>query len=327
MAIGSPWAVILAGGDGTRLRTLTRHLAGDDRPKQFCRLVGAHSLLTDTIQRVAPVVGRDRTLCVVSKQHEPFYRGDLKGLRPWQILEQPANRGTTAAVAYGVASLVTGARRWEQPIVACIPADHYYTDAKAFRRALNLAYAVAADHADRVVILGAGATTPETDFGWIQPGASLDGRRSGGAVREVVQFWEKPTGEVAASLMARRCLWNTFLTVGRASAFASLLADTVPEVWSAFSSLGRPCGQRQGLETIEAIYDALDASDFSRDVLTERPGRLVVIDLPAAAGWTDLGHPERALDVRARHNLPRPTLRWAAGETRATGGLVPLDAA
>src|SRR5882757_447690 len=67
------WGVILSGGDGMRLRSLTRLLTGDDRPKQFCRIVGAETLLAQTRQRVARIVRPERTLFVVTKSHEPFY--------------------------------------------------------------------------------------------------------------------------------------------------------------------------------------------------------------------------------------------------------------
>src|SRR5260370_38016796 len=71
------WAVLLAGGDGTRLRSLTLKIAGDSRPKQFCRLFGGKSLLIQTAQRLEPLFRRDRTMFVVTRDHERYYREDL----------------------------------------------------------------------------------------------------------------------------------------------------------------------------------------------------------------------------------------------------------
>src|SRR6266850_1943868 len=75
------WSVILAGGDGVRLRALTRGLTGDDRPKQFCALVGPDALLTETRRRAALVAPAHRTLVVVNRAHERFYTPLLAGLR------------------------------------------------------------------------------------------------------------------------------------------------------------------------------------------------------------------------------------------------------
>ncbi len=86
------WGVVLAGGDGTRLQPLTRLACGDNRPKQFCPLLGGETLLTHTRQRIAGTVEPDRVLFVLTKKHEPFYKEELKYI-PWaQKIVQPRNQ-------------------------------------------------------------------------------------------------------------------------------------------------------------------------------------------------------------------------------------------
>ena len=95
----SAWAVLLAGGDGTRLQSLTLKIEGDLRPKQFSRIYGGRSLLAYTRERLRPVFCEDRTLFVVTKAHEAFYRDDLRRTDESRILAQPQNRGTAVAIA------------------------------------------------------------------------------------------------------------------------------------------------------------------------------------------------------------------------------------
>src|SRR6266540_2640641 len=96
------WAVILAGGDGTRLRSMTRAIAGDDRPKQFCPIVGGRTLLDQTRDRVALSVPSDKTLIVVTEKHKRFYQS-LNAMAPKELLvEQPNNKGTAPAIVYAL---------------------------------------------------------------------------------------------------------------------------------------------------------------------------------------------------------------------------------
>ena len=165
------WAAVLAGGDGTRLRPFTKRLAGDDRPKQFCRILSQSTLLGETINRVAYTVQPASTVFVVSRDHEPFYRKDLADVRASHIVAQPTSRGTTAAVALALMRIDHLA--CPEPIVGFFPADHSYEDARPLRMALEQAYAMAIASPDCLVLVGARATGPDTDYGWIQPGQVL----------------------------------------------------------------------------------------------------------------------------------------------------------
>src|ERR1700752_1961348 len=92
------WAVLLAGGDGVRLRDLTRRIAGDSRPKQFCRIISEHSLFRETRRRLDPLFTRDRQVFVLSRAHERYYGDDLTDAGDCCVIEQPLNRGTGIAI-------------------------------------------------------------------------------------------------------------------------------------------------------------------------------------------------------------------------------------
>jgi mannose-1-phosphate guanylyltransferase len=303
MANGDNWAAILAGGDGQRLRSFTRTLTGDERPKQFCRLLGTHTLLADTRQRVCLHVASERTVYVVTRAHEPFYRDELADAARWQIVEQPINRGTTAAVLYALRRIRA---RGGDGVLGLFPADHFYSDAAAFRRTIQGAYALAHTRPRAIVLVGAEPDRPETEYGWIEPGPALQGARmlpGLGRARSVKRFAEKPSADVARALMGRRSLWNTMIVVGHLGAFDDLLAAAVPELWREFAALGQAPAPGVEAAIVGAIYDAIRSSDFSRDVLASQPDRLAVVNL-RDSGWTDLGQPARVLDVLARRNAP-----------------------
>lgn len=295
MTQSEPWAVVLAGGEGSRLQSLTRLISGDDRPKQFCRFFGGRSLLQQTLARVSLNVGAGSTLCVVVRDHERYYGSELRAFAPWQVVAQPSNRGTAAAVAMALRRIA--AVGGGPGVVGFFPSDHHYSNVRALQRTVSEAYRAAAEHPDRLFLVGAKATAPEVDYGWIEPGQRIDG--DGHAVEprafEIRRFWEKPATGIAQRLFERGCLWNTFILVGSTAAFGEALAASQPSFWARFAPLGRESRELES-DAAAAVYDEIEPVDFSRDVLQRLVQGLAVVPL-ASAGWTDLGRPARALKV------------------------------
>ena len=97
------WGVLLAGGDGTRLKNLTRFISGDDRPKQFSRLFGDESLLEQARQRAERSISPEQILVPLTGSHRAFYLQE-PGIRPSQRIVQPVNRGTAPPILYSLLS-------------------------------------------------------------------------------------------------------------------------------------------------------------------------------------------------------------------------------
>jgi len=292
------WAVVLAGGDGTRLRSLTRFITGEDRPKQFCRLYGGRTLLAQTRSRLAPAISPERTLYTVVKAHERFYADELADVPSSRVVVQPSNKGTTAAIIYSLRRITSLAG---DPIVGFFPTDHHYSKELRFAASVRLAAKVVMSRPDTLVLLGASAEHPEVEYGWIEPSERFD-HRFPKSLLCVNRFWEKPASHVAQALLARGCLWNTFVMIGRVSAFLEVLQSAVPGMVRALAADRHLSASELASANADHAYAALTPGDFSKQVLSVSTERLAVLRL-GNVGWSDLGTPERVMTAMARSGL------------------------
>ncbi|HEY1433738.1 MAG TPA: sugar phosphate nucleotidyltransferase [Thermoanaerobaculia bacterium] len=290
----TPHVLILAGGDGTRLRSVTRVLAGDDRPKQFCALVGREPLLVETARRAAAVAHADQTLLILTRPHEEYYRELLSDVDPASLVVQPENRGTAAAVLYGL--LRIAARTPDAPVVI-LPSDHWVSDDAAFMRYAQDAIDVVEEHPNAVVLLGIEPSRPEPEYGWIEPADPVLGRWRG--LHRVSRFVEKPSAELAVRLQLAGSLWNTSVVVGQVEALLFLFATARPDLVDGFLGVWASLGTASERAAVERLYASLPTTDFSRDILAKRPENLAVLPV-ASVSWEDLGRPGRILEARRR---------------------------
>ena len=144
------WAILLAGGDGTRLQSLTRKITGDVRPKQFCRLFGDRSLLGHTRNRLRPIFSDDRTVFVVTRDHETFYMEELADANASRVLTQPANRGTGVAI---IVALLRILQYDADAVVAVFPSDHYFADEAAFAATVRSSLVAASKYTESVILI------------------------------------------------------------------------------------------------------------------------------------------------------------------------------
>jgi mannose-1-phosphate guanylyltransferase len=270
------FVLVLAAGSGNRLASLTTTTAGVRVPKQYCALFGGRSLLGDAIARAELLAARENIVVVVARDHARWWEREFEG-SVVRVVVQPSDKGTAAGVLLGLRAIASVDERAH---VTMLPADHFVADEGAL--AASLLAAQATGRADRPVLLGMSADSPDPEYGYVVP------VRSTTPMLGVSQFVEKPTSSDASALLARGAVWNTMMLASPLSALHALYERRLPRMLAAFR-WARP---EEGPSRAASLYSTIETADFSRDVLQ---GSEPFLDLRVAApcGWTDLGTPSR----------------------------------
>ena len=207
----SLWAVVFAGGIGTRFWPLST----SQRPKQLLALVNERPLIADTVARLSPLIPAERVLVVTSADIAEALHKAIPEIPTANMLVEPRPLGTAAALAWAASEI--GKRAGPDTVFVALHADLATGFPDVFRDTVRRAATVASARA-MLVAIGAPPTRTETGFGYMQPGSPLDamaGRKEGGAFR-VDHFVEKPTATLADTLIDAGALWNTGVFVARA---------------------------------------------------------------------------------------------------------------
>jgi mannose-1-phosphate guanylyltransferase len=290
---GHVWAVVLAGGQGIRLRELTRHVYGDDRPKQYAVLTGSKSLLRQTLDRVSRLVPRQQIAVVTMAGHSAYVTAELKHETPTpHVLEQPRDRGTAAAVLLAAHWILA---RDPAAVMVVLPSDHFVGEDEAFMGHVGDALGFLSRQGDRIVLLGAEPSEPETDYGWIELGEPLPGPGPSQLYR-VRHFREKPIQAMAEELYRAGALWNTFVFAGRATTLVEAGSDCLPALHERLVRLSRFLGTEHERWAIRQAYELSPRANFSQAVLERCPRKLAVVRL-SAVSWRDLGTPRRVVET------------------------------
>jgi mannose-1-phosphate guanylyltransferase len=290
------WTLVLAAGEGSRLRSLTTTTGGVPVPKQFCSLDGGPSLLQETLHRAESIAPPPRICTVVAAEHRQWWESPLRVLPRDNVVVQPRNRGTAIGILLPLLHLV---RRDPRARVALLPSDHYVRDEQSLTRSLRTAMADVAAFSDDVLLLGIRPDEPDAELGYVVPGPA-----DGTGIAPVAHFVEKPGLVEASQLIARGAVWNSFIVVARIEALLALYERQFPEVVTALDlALER---ERQGdRSAVCRLYDALPDIDFSRHLLQGQEHLLRLVNVPAC-GWSDLGTPRRVAEALRRFGRRGP---------------------
>jgi len=271
------YAVIMAGGGGTRLWPLSRKTS----PKQMLPLVGEKSLFQIAVDRLEGVFSADRIYVVTVAEQAEALKSQCPDIPSENFLLEPMPRGTAPVVGMAAVALQ---QRDPEAVMAVLTADHIFQNEKHFQRLLLAAYDAAVE--DHLVTLGIAPTYPATGYGYIQKGEFID-TQQGLDVFQVEKFIEKPDEKTAQMMFERRNFaWNSGMFVWRVSRIMNEFERQMPNLNSKMNKISDAWKQPEKSSVIQKVWPTIKPETIDYGIM-ENANDVVVI--PAHdLGWNDV---------------------------------------
>ena len=271
-------ALIMAGGSGTRFWPKSR----ESHPKQLLQIIGAGTMLQNTVQRLHPIIPPEKIFIVCKEVQRDAILAQVPQLPQTNIIVEPWGKNTAPGI--GLAALFMR-QRFGDEVMVVLPADHLVAPAENFRETLQGAAKIAAEF-PVLITVGIHPTYPATGYGYIQ--CSEEAMASGKikALR-VKTFAEKPNLETAKRFLASGdFLWNSGMFVWLVSTMMDQFEEHLPQLNDGLVEIERHLGQPSEAETINRVYQQIKSISIDYGVM-EKAQNVVV--LPSTFEWNDIG--------------------------------------
>lgn len=272
------YAVILAGGSGTRLWPLSR----EAHPKQFLKFFEDKTMFQLTVERILPVFPPENILIVTPEKFVSELNEQVPGIPRENFIVEPQGRGTAAAI--GLAAIHLLKKDNADPIMAVLTADHYIGLPAVFCKVLAAAAQVA--QSDRLVTLGITPTEPNTGYGYIKQAELID-TVSGFDVFRVERFLEKPGLEQAKVMTSSPGFtWNSGMFIWRVATLMSEFARQMPNLFHALNVIGSSIGSDEYADVLNSEWQNIEKQTIDYGIME---GAEKVAVIPVSINWTDVG--------------------------------------
>jgi mannose-1-phosphate guanylyltransferase len=274
------YAVIMAGGSGTRFWPLSR----EARPKQLLKLAGERTMIQATVDRLAGLVPHERTLVVTNRAHVTEIAEQLPQLPRGAIWGEPCKRDTAACIGWAASWL---AAHDPDAVMAVMPADHLIEPSKRFQQAILQGARLVAESPGRLVTFGVRPTYPAESFGYIERGEPLAAASGESPAYTVRRFREKPNAETAREFIAAgRYYWNAGIFVWRAETILAELRRHQPELYAHVARIAAAAAAPDFAAVLDREFAEIGPISIDYAVM-ERAENVAVVEAPFA--WDDVG--------------------------------------
>ncbi|NLZ47917.1 MAG: mannose-1-phosphate guanylyltransferase [Clostridiales bacterium] len=270
------YALILAGGKGTRLYPLSRA----NNPKQFLKLINNKSFLRNTVDRIKPLVDKDNIYVVTNEDYVDKVKAELSELASSNIIVEPENKETATCIGLSAVKLL---KRDKDAVLMVFPSDHYINKEKLFLDTLEQAVEIC-ERKRGIVTIGIQPTRPETGYGYIQMGDRLNNVLS---TYKVERFTEKPNVMVAKDfLMQGNYLWNSGMFIMRADVLLREIEKYLPKLYKSLIEIYQHIGLEDEEEVIKHHYNLIDGISIDFGVMQKTRKAYVI---KCEFEWDDIG--------------------------------------
>ena len=270
------YALIMAGGSGTRLWPLSRQ----HHPKQALTLAGERTMFQLAVDRLRPLFPIAHILVVTRADYAAILGEQVPDLPAENFIIEPEGRGTAPAIGLGALHIQ---KRDPSAVMAVVTADHFIANGEAFTLALRAAYAAAGQ--DHLVTLGIQPSSPSTGFGYIQQGSQV-AEDSGLPIYHLARFTEKPSLIVAQQMLADGGYsWNSGMFVWKVARIMDEFDRQMPAFSDQMAQI-RPHLNDGYAEALSRVWPQVEKQTIDYGVME---GALSAVVIPVEIGWTDIG--------------------------------------
>lgn len=315
------WSLVLAGGEGERVKPLMLRWLGYHRPKQYCTFVGNRSMFEHTVDRAIQIAWPERTVVVAARHHWRETRNQLRNRPVARLLLQPTNCDTGA----GIFLPLSYVRACDpQAVVVIQPSDHFIYPEPRFLETVQESVAFVEAMPDRLLLMGVQPDRLEIEYGWIQRGLRLNTSPTY-PVHAVSSFLEKPAAAQADAALRTGGLWNTLILTATVESLWQAGRACFDDMMPRFEQLTSAWNTQDEPAVLEAAYRDMPLYNFSSHLLQYLSNQVSVMELTGVL-WSDWGKPERIAETIRRIGktpvfplecldqsfTPHPSATWAA---------------